>query len=217
MRLTGYLQLDFQRRAPELALDGPSLAARAGLALHGAWLTSAIRPSSTVGVFFRTGDEALLTSDAPNPLPRRRVNDAGFNANSGHLRSTKRRRVIAAGFHLRQLGSRAAPSATTDSAHTAARQRSPTSAIDASPSTPANDRDPALRRFLRRCVAPCGAPAARPGYPVRRRETPAHRPFSSRVSPVQGTAASSRPERASLSRTSASPRWSMAREIPASA
>jgi hypothetical protein len=40
-------------------------------------------------VFFRSETRQPLTSDAPRPLPRHRVNDAGFNASSEHLRSLR--------------------------------------------------------------------------------------------------------------------------------
>jgi hypothetical protein len=80
------LQLDFQRRAPERCTDHSGWA-RASSALHGARLTSATGSSVRLGVVFRTSALLPLTSDVPSPLPRRRVNDAGFNARPRHLRS----------------------------------------------------------------------------------------------------------------------------------
>jgi hypothetical protein len=46
-------------------------------------------PGSVIGVFFRSEPWLRRASDAPFPLPRRRVNDAGFNASSEHLLSIK--------------------------------------------------------------------------------------------------------------------------------
>lgn len=42
---------------------------------------------------------ALAASGAPRPLPRRRVNAAGFNARSEHLRSTRAAASPSLGFH----------------------------------------------------------------------------------------------------------------------
>jgi hypothetical protein len=82
------LQLDFQRRAPEPCTDCSDLAARASFAFHDARLTSTTGDLVQSGVFFRFRAEVPLVSDAPIPLPRRRVNDTGFNASSEHLHST---------------------------------------------------------------------------------------------------------------------------------
>lgn len=83
------LQLDFQRRAPESWNDCSDLAARASSAFsrrsaHFSWRTP--RPDRR---FLPTRSVAPLTSDGPHSLPRRRVNDAGFNASPEHLRSVK--------------------------------------------------------------------------------------------------------------------------------
>lgn len=76
---------------------------------------------------------ALLTSDVPLPLPRQRVNDAGFNASSEHLHLA----VAAASPPLTCVSAGLArslsPSAATDSALERTRQRSPNSAIDPRP------------------------------------------------------------------------------------
>lgn len=68
---------------------------------------------------------ALLTSDVPLPLPRQRVNDAGFNASSEHLHlataaASPPLTCVSAGL-ARSLP----PSAATDSALERTRQRSP--------------------------------------------------------------------------------------------
>lgn len=83
------LQLDFQRRAPEPWTDCSDLTARASSAFsrrsaHFGWRTP--RPDRR---FLPTRSVAPLTSDGPRSLPRRRVNDAGFNASPEHLRSMR--------------------------------------------------------------------------------------------------------------------------------
>jgi hypothetical protein len=76
---------------------------------------------------------APLTSDVPLPLPRRRVNDAGFNASSGHLRSAPAAASPPLTFASTGLARSLPPSAATDDALERTRQRSPTSAIDPRP------------------------------------------------------------------------------------
>ena len=115
-----------------------------------------------VSAFSSAPHLALLTSDVPLPLPRQRVNDAGFNASSGHLRSLTAVASPSLTFASAGLARSPPPSAATDDARERTRQHSPNflQSIRGS-STLANDRYPAPRRFSRRGVAPCGAPAMR--------------------------------------------------------
>jgi hypothetical protein len=99
-----HLQLDFQRRAPELCTDYSDLAARASSALHDARPTLVTGSWARIGVFFRSETWQPLTSDAPRPLPRRRVNDTGFNASSEHLRSPRAAASPPPTFVRRRLG-----------------------------------------------------------------------------------------------------------------
>jgi hypothetical protein len=92
------LQLDFQRRAPEPCNDCSDLSARASSAFHDARPTSVHAAWFRCGVFFRLETVATLTSGAPRPLPRQRVNAAGFNASSGYLRSAHAAASLALGF-----------------------------------------------------------------------------------------------------------------------
>lgn len=95
------------------------------------------------------------------------------------------------------------PSAATDDELARARQRSPTSAIDASPSTLANDRNP----------VPRGAPAVRPvtrfGVVRHQRTDRSDRESA----PCKARPPASDLKRASLSRESALPRWSVVSAI----
>jgi hypothetical protein len=114
-----YLQLDFQRRAPELATIAPT---------SGQSEPRASRRSAHFGNRDRLGsafsserrDLVPLASDAAIPLPRRRVNDAGFNVGTKHLPS------LVPPVHP----SRRQPQPTTFSTN---RRHPPTSAIDAKP------------------------------------------------------------------------------------
>jgi hypothetical protein len=156
------LQLDFQRRAPELCTDCSDPAARASSALHDARLTSATGTGLGCRRCLPIRTAAPAASGTPHPLPRRRVNDAGFNASSEHLRSRSAAASPSLGFHR-------APAWPDQPRH----QPQPTACPNEhdhthrllqstlSPSTLANDRYPAPRRFSRRSVAPCGAPAMR--------------------------------------------------------
>jgi transposase InsO family protein len=80
------LQLDCQRRAPELATIAPT-SGQSELRVSRRSAHFGDRCPTRVGVFFRTPRLAPLTSDAPSPLPRRRVNDTGFNVGQKHLPS----------------------------------------------------------------------------------------------------------------------------------
>jgi hypothetical protein len=156
------LQLDFQRRAPEPCTDCSDPAARASSALHDARLTSATGARLGCRRCLPTRTAAPVTSGAPHPLPRHRVNDTGFNANSEHLRSMSAAASPPLGFHR-------APAWPARPRH----QPQPTACPNEhdnthrllqstqSPSTLTNDRYPALRHFSRRSVAPRGAPAVR--------------------------------------------------------
>jgi hypothetical protein len=119
------LQLDFQRRAPEPKTDCSSLAARASSALHDARLTSVHRRPGRCRRFLPLRTLALLTSDVPLPLPRQRVNDAGFNASSGHLRSLAAAASPSLTFASAGLARPLPPSAATDGVRERTRQRSP--------------------------------------------------------------------------------------------
>jgi hypothetical protein len=156
------LQLDFQRRAPWLCTDCSDPAARASSALHDARLTSATGTRLGCRRCLPTRTAAPAASGIPHPLPRRRVNDTGFNASSEHLRSRSAAASPPLGFHR-------TPAWPADRAVSRNRRRARTSTTNThrllqstqSPSTLANDRYPALRRFSRRSVAPRGAPAVR--------------------------------------------------------
>jgi hypothetical protein len=155
----------------------PRPPARASSALHGARLTSATGNSARLGVVFRTAALLPLTSDVAFPLPRRRVNDAGFNASSKHLRS-----LDAAASPLPTLAGRGLPArsrrqhATGDTLERA-RRHSPTSAIDATPEhtgeTIVTRRRPAFNGVALRLAAP--------------RRCEPHRPLWTEVSAVRGT------------------------------
>jgi hypothetical protein len=127
------LQLDFQRRVPEPCTDCSNLAAGASSALHDARLTSATGGLGRCRRFLPNHTLAPLTSDVPLPLPRRRVNDAGFNASSGHLRSVLAAASPPLACTSAGLARSLPPSAATNGALERARQRSPTSAIDPRP------------------------------------------------------------------------------------
>jgi len=176
------LQLDFQRRAPEPCNDCSDLSARASSAFHDARPTSVHAAWFRCGVFFRLETVATLTSGAPRPLPRQRVNAAGFNASSGYLRSAHAAASLALGFRQHQLGS-FAPAVSRNRRQTRPNTTTLTNFCNRRKARAhwRSDRYPAPSRFSRHGVAPCGAPAAL-----------AHRPFSSRVSAVQGTEAGSR-------------------------
>jgi hypothetical protein len=63
--------------------------ARASIALHGAPLTSATGAWFGSAFSSERRDLAPLTSDASLPLPRRRVNDTGFDVSPKHLPSAR--------------------------------------------------------------------------------------------------------------------------------
>lgn len=145
-------------------------------------------------------------------LPRRRVTDAGAmqseTPSAGEELAPFGRRTS---FPVRPPRAAASPpptrasnglapsnasSAATDDALDRARQRSPTSAIDAKPEhdSPAIVSPAASMLFTpkqSRLTAREGGALRLPG---RRRETPAHRPFSSGASNTQGAEADSRTE-----------------------
>lgn len=129
--------------------------------------------------FLPTRTEAPLASDIPIPLPRRRVNDAGFNASSRHLRSA------------RAAASPPPACASTSLARRNRRQPRPTTRFDEhddshrllqsirGPSTLANDSLPGAPPLFtaKRCTSRCDGDAK------------PHRPFRCRVSAVLGTEA----------------------------
>jgi hypothetical protein len=127
---------------------------------------------------------APLTSDVPLPLPRRRVNDAGFNASSGHLRSAPAAASPPLTFASTGLARSLPPSAATDDALERTRQHSPTfcnrSKARAHWRTIVTRRAPSLFT-TRRCTLRC------PG------DAKPHRPSRSGVSAVQDTEAGSDP------------------------
>ena len=127
------LQLDFQRRAPELCTDCSNLAARASSALHDARLTSATGTGLGYRRFLPIQTAAPAASDAPRPLPRRRVNDTGLKCELGTPSSRNTVASPALADTTRWLARPTAPSAATDGVLARARQHSPTSAIDAKP------------------------------------------------------------------------------------
>jgi hypothetical protein len=174
------LQLDFQRLAPELAPIAPTL--RSERALHFTTLGSLRQPApGLVSAFSSDPNRGPAASDAPLPLPRRRVNDAGFNASSEHLRRPappRHRRWLTPGDGLARA---TAPSAATDGVPERARQHSPTSAIDAKPEHTGKRSLPGAPPLftVKRCASRRSG-GAKP-----------HRPFEARVSAVQGTEADS--------------------------
>jgi hypothetical protein len=106
-----------------------------------------------VSAFSSAPHLGLLTSDVPLPLPRQRVNDAGFNASSEHLRlataaASPPLTCVSAGL-ARSLP----PSAATDSALERTRQRSPNFCNRSKARAHwRTNRYPAPRRFSRRGV-----------------------------------------------------------------
>lgn len=127
------LQLDFQRRAPEPWTDCSDLTARASsvFSRHSAHFGKRMPGPNRRFLPF----EAVtpLASDAAHPLPRWRVNAAGFNANAEHLRSARAAASSLLTFISGDLACAIPPSAATDGVPTRARQHSPTSAIDTKP------------------------------------------------------------------------------------
>lgn len=82
-------------------------ASRPERAPHFTTLGSLRRPAFGPGWrFLPTRRRAPLTSDVPLPLPRRRVNAAGFDASPEHLRSLLAAATPPTGFHRRRLGPR---------------------------------------------------------------------------------------------------------------
>jgi hypothetical protein len=191
------LQLDFQRRVPEPCTDCSNLAAGASSALHDARLTSATGGLGRCRRFLPNHTLAPLTSDVPLPLPRRRVNDAGFNASSGHLRSVLAAASPPLACTSAGLARSLPPSATTDSALERARQRSPTSAIDPRPEHTGERSLPGATPLFtaRRCTSRCSGDA-RP-----------HRSLRSEVSSARGAKAGSGPELDIQSPPSAPAHW----------
>jgi hypothetical protein len=127
------LQLDFQRRAPEPAPIAPT--SRPERAPHFTTLGSLRSPGPRLGDrrFIPIRTVAPAASDAPFPLPRRRVNDAGFNASPEHLLSARAAASPAPAFASTGLARPVPPLAATNSVPERARRHSPTSAIDAKP------------------------------------------------------------------------------------
>jgi len=127
------LQLDFQRRAPEPAPIAPTSRSERAPRFHDARLTSATRTGPEDRRFLPIRATAPAASDAPDPLPRRRVNDTRLKCEIG----TPSSRSIAASPPLadttRRLARPTAPSAATDDVPERTRHYSPTPAIDAKP------------------------------------------------------------------------------------
>jgi len=147
------LQLDFQRRAPELASIAPTL--RSERALRFTALGSLRLSATGAGRrFLPTPTWPRLTSDVPLLLPQQHVNAAGFNARSEHLRSPKATASPPLAFAGTSLARRSLrqPQPTARSNEHDDLQRLLQSTR--SPSTLAKDRYPASRRFSRRVVAP---------------------------------------------------------------
>jgi hypothetical protein len=145
------LQLDFQRRAPELAPIAPT--SRPERAPHFTTLGSLRLPGpGSFRRFLPIRTAAPAASDAPRPLPRRRVNDTGLKCELGtpSSRSTAASPPLADTTRWLAARPRRQPQPTAcpnehDNTH-----RHLQSTL--SPSTLANDRHPALRRFSRRSV-----------------------------------------------------------------
>ena len=101
--LTGTCNSIFKDEHPSLLSIAP--ASRPERAPHFTTLGSLRRPAFGPGWrFLPTRHRAPLTSDVPLPLPRRRVNVAGFDASSEHLRSLLVAATPTTGFHRRRLG-----------------------------------------------------------------------------------------------------------------
>ena len=155
------LQLDFQRRAPEPAPIAPTSRPERAPRFHDARLTSATGTGLGYRRFLPIRTAAPAASDAPFPLPRRRVNDTGLKCELGtpSSRSTAASPPLADTTRWLAARPRRQPQPTAcpnehDNTH---RHLQSTQ----SPSTLTNDRYPALHRFSRRSVAPRGAPAVR--------------------------------------------------------
>ena len=133
IRLTGSCNSIFKDEHPSFAPIAPTSRPERAPHFHDARLTSATGTGLGYRRFLPIQTAAPAASDAPRPLPRRRVNDTGLKCELGTPSSRNTVASPALADTTRWLARPTAPSAATDGVLARARQHSPTSAIDAKP------------------------------------------------------------------------------------